>query len=430
MFARQVLNDRFNFFSSNQPNAPQMNGANGSEGQLLQVLDACLVTGFNQQTVSSVSVNGDLVTLKYGVHHGYMARQLIIVTGATDNNLNGEHRIIEVLGNDLVIKKAGVTQTTGTIATKLAPLNWESVFGTSQPLQRAYRSKNSQSTKTVLFLDMSLPTGHGYHLSQPAKRAMVTLCQDMQTIGVPINDYTVSVNDKEKAKNGCLFWYQKREAGKERAVNSTKNNSWVIVGNGDYFLLFNAWSSYNSALDGQNFRDLLGFGDCISVAGDYDRFNTFLFACNNPDDRIGVYSAGQGAVLNKATKSIDNITNNQFYFFNTGIFIKDFNGLGGVIRFSPSDSCLFSTENNLTAYTGLGNIAFPNPANLSLVVRPIELVQENHTLRGIIPRLLSIKNFIETESDLLIIDNVLLIKVQKIDSTGAQPAYYGFDVGD
>lgn len=426
IFERQTLGDRFNFYSSTQIGAPQMNGANGSEGQLLQVLDACLVDGFNQQTVSSVMVNGDLVTLKFGTSTGFMPRQLLSISGADDANLNGDARIVSVSGNDVVVKKPGVTVLTGTIKAKVAPLNFESIFGRADTKRRAYRSKNMQGTRTVLFLDMNLPTNHGYHATSPAKRAMVTLCQDMTEIGVPINDYTALVNDKAKAPNGCLFWYQKRGYNKTDAVTSTKNNQWVLAGNGDYFLLFSGCAT-SSVFDGLNYRDMVGFGDCVSLAGSYDRYNCFLFAAHSPNDTKNM-NFMQGGRLSYYTTTVDTITSNPLSYQYAGLLVKDYNGLADVVWFTPSSS---SSSSGSSEYTGYYNVSYPNPANQSLIVKPVEVMQINQTLRGVIPRLLFIANKIDNEIDLIQHETVFPIKVQRSDTSNtAYISYYGFDIGD
>ena len=79
-----MADKRFTWMHSGQLGAPQMNGAAGSNGQMLQVLDACLIDGFNPQTVTIATKTATTVTLTFGVSHGYEVGQLILVSGATD----------------------------------------------------------------------------------------------------------------------------------------------------------------------------------------------------------------------------------------------------------------------------------------------------------------------------------------------------------
>lgn len=429
MAGENITADGFNWFHSGQAGAPQMNGAPSSEGQLLQLLDDCLINGVNQKSVASIAVVGNTITLTYSAPHGYLERQRITVSGATDPELNGSHRIQSMTESDVILSVEGVSSNGGTITTIATPLGWESIFGTTEPLKRAYRSQDVQSTKTVLFLDMTLPDNHGYNATNPIKRAMVTACQDMTVLGTPINDHTATINNKPAAVNGSLFWYQKRGSSKSSSVTTTTNNSWVLLGDSRFFIFFNAFSDYSS-LNGSAAHSTYGFGDFISAAGDDDRYNCFLFASENPDDINSLYSTngGQVSVYSKATFS----ALSQEYYTDSGIVMKNVLGGGDSLRFCMSAHADVSTRSTGKSATGDGSIPYPNPVNSSVIIKPLEIMQiSDNALRGIMPRLSYVCNYLKgTRSNLVINDDYVFIQVQKSSSSATYDCYFAFYLGD
>ena len=79
------------YFLYTNANAPQITNV---WGQLCALLDACLVDGFNQQDVASLSINNNVITATYPVAHGYFDGQVLLVSDAVDSSLNKEHRIV------------------------------------------------------------------------------------------------------------------------------------------------------------------------------------------------------------------------------------------------------------------------------------------------------------------------------------------------
>lgn len=416
------MTNRMTYMHSGQLNAPQMNGASGSNGQLLQVLDACLIDGFNVQTASSASLNGGVVSINYGTPHGYANRQLITISGANDAKLNGSHRILSKTENSLTIDATGVTQTTGVIKTKVTPLDFQSIFGSSEPLKRAYRSKNTQSTQTVLYLDMSLPTGHGYNSSNPVKRAMVSMCEDMTTLGVQINSYTNTKNNYTKNKNGTLLWYQARGYSKTEPVTSTANSNWVIAGNGDRFYFFPIWQTYDVNL--KLHRDFFAFGDMPSMSSS-DAFNCFWAGIINENDANGIYWALNGAKIGGNPSAIMDYNG---YHAPIGFFIRSKEGVGdlqsSVLTFSGFESNL-----DHTGFGGGTSLSFPNPASNSLISMPLYIMSKNSLraqalgLNGTPQDMLN-----NHDLDLTTIDSQLLVMTSKNGYSNADRGFFVIDL--
>ncbi len=52
----------------------------GSKAKFREVFKKMLSTGYNPQTVLSVSISGNQVTLTYGTNHGYVADRVLLLT--------------------------------------------------------------------------------------------------------------------------------------------------------------------------------------------------------------------------------------------------------------------------------------------------------------------------------------------------------------
>lgn len=349
----------FTWMHSGQLGAPQMNGASGSNGQLLQLLDACLINGFNAQTVVSATKTATTVTFTYGTNHGYVDRQLVDVSGATEVNLNGKHRVVALTENTITVNAIGVSSLSGTISTKVAPLGFASIFGSTDPLKRAYRSANPESTQTVLYLDMAIPAGGGYDASSPAKVARVSFCEDMTELGVQIGSYSDALNNYASNVNGSLFWYQAKGAIESDSVTTNQNGSWVVFGNGDYFYFMPEWTTF-STYRGQKSRDFYAFGDVPSLSGEQDNFNCLWIGSVNINNRERInYVTSNGAKVDgNPTSAGDRV----------GYFIAKSSGLGGAQPLVISSSC---NPSQPLYFSGASGLPFPNASTQSLIGVPL-----------------------------------------------------------
>lgn len=417
MFDRQPIGDDFTWMHSGQLGATVLDALGSTpNGQMLVMLDACLVDGFNIQTVSSVTINGSDVVLTFGLPHGYALKQKITVSGSDDPLLNGSHRIISLTTDTVTLKISGVTNTAGIIKTKVSPLGFESVIGNSKPLIRGYRSKDPTSTKTVLHLDMSYPAGAGYSSTFPVRRAMVTACTGIDETGAPIGDYFASINNKPTYVNGSLFWHEARKQSKTATVNETRPLSWVIVGNGRYFYFFHSWY----AADHQ-FRDFYAFGD-MNKLGVNDQHCCILKAGETADDAAtNTYYSFNGA----RTSTYEGASRRSGYFIgnSSGSPIPVGTSVGYAGMYDPY---LSSGYLNQSGYEAI------NPITGSLMLVPAYA----YTLEGIrarMPRLMILPFDIDGKSfDLSIIDDVLFIALSARTASSSAETYQGclaFDVG-
>ena len=383
MFDRQPIGDDFTWMHSGQLGATKINTSNGApNGQLL-------------------------------------SKQKITVSGSDDPLLNGSYRVISLTTDTVTLKISGVTNTAGIVKTKVSPLGFESVIGNSKPLIRGYRSKDPTSTKTVLHLDMSYSAGAGYAATNPAKRAMVTACADVDASGKPVGDYFASVNNRASTSNGSLFWYESRYQRKDVGVSSDSTPlSWVIIGNGKYFYLFNSWYPY---VDSTDMRDFYAFGDMASFS-DSDIQNCILKSAENYNDDTTIYYTKNGAAISNYSSGV----------LKTGYFIGTHSGVSSPVPTTISYGNI-SQDVIYSGYSSVGNYSKINAVTNSMLLCPAYLYTAAGA-RARMPRLMILPFTIDARAvDLSIMDDMLFITVSASSGTGTADKNRGafaFDMRD
>ena len=415
------------YMHSGQVGAPQMSGASGAEGQILQVLDACLITGFNPQTASKVEIVNGAILITFGIIHGYKKLQYITISGADDPNFNGVKRILAVTDTTITIALGSITVLTGTISTKITPLDWESIFGTTDSKKRAYRSKNMLGTRTVIYLDCNLyGTGYG---TTPFKKAKVDLCRDMVTLGDQIDSYTKLDNDNYK--DGL---YQLMQAFKNTKSTrpDTTNNSWVVVGDGNFFYFFVDWndttndSSYGRTYNNTEAKIGYFFGD-VDKLSQNDNFN-FVCGVTEYDVFAGATPNATGVVgTNSAfTNALNGAFNDSTNYH--GYFVKDITGITNMDKFTLT-SCLGAG----TSRSGFRGDFYPNPLTYGLTfTKPHTVSSAKKIGRASLPFVYTICEAIDTLANLdkNVVNNFLILRVADsgvVDNT--YTPYLAFDLG-
>lgn len=243
------------FYVHTNNNAPQLQNAYGS---MIDVLDACLVSGINIGTVSSLTASGTTVTALFSSAHNLMQYQVIKIIGANQIEFNGEHRILTVPNAQSVTFELAAapstTTATGTITASLPPLGWEKPFSSSNPNgggKAAYRSKNLllPSRPFLRVVDEPDPS----YSTTYAKYAKVGIVEDMLDIDTMLGvqaPFDPSSPDKNwvgsgaglTAYNGWARWYYSFGNSFSVSIADTTavpagNRSYIIVGSGDYFYI-------------------------------------------------------------------------------------------------------------------------------------------------------------------------------------------------
>lgn len=100
--------------------------ANMNRGTLLTLFKAILATGYNSKTANIISISGNIVTLDYGVPHGYALHRVLKLSG--NPLLSGEHVVTSVDINTLTIEIENQVEASGTVTTQVAPLGFDLVY--------------------------------------------------------------------------------------------------------------------------------------------------------------------------------------------------------------------------------------------------------------------------------------------------------------
>lgn len=392
------------WISSSQTDAPVLEST--EPNGLLKILDFCLLSGGAVKSVSSVAINENEVTFTFSSGHNLSLHQIVDVSGADAPQINGKHKIIASTVTTITIVAVGALISTGTITVKLASLGYESIFGTTDPTKRAYRSLSPTSSKKVLYLDMSYPDSAKYHATSPARRAMVSVCEDMQSLGVQINSLTSLINNKPSNKNGRLFWYQCRDRHSSLELERYAI-PWVVIGNGDFFYIAIAWSSYNSNKS-YAVKDVYGFGDYVSLDSSVSSSSVFLMASDNADDNSTIYPGDLGATFSSITSSA------------TGAFINS----NGVF-----DRRSIIVLNGVTAYSGYGSGPYPSSIGDFLFTSVLKIIDDNDSIIGFMPNYLFIEHSMGGDHDGSIIDGCYIVKASRSQGSSPSTANVAFYVG-
>jgi len=103
-------------------------------GNLVAILNACLVDGFNQNAVDTLTYDSasGRCTLTVGAGHGFVQHQVIRVAGAAEPEYNGDFEVVEVIDATQLtyapVTPPSAATATGTITVKAAPLDWTRPF--------------------------------------------------------------------------------------------------------------------------------------------------------------------------------------------------------------------------------------------------------------------------------------------------------------
>ena len=365
------------FFHSGMAGAPVVSN---NWGDLIGLLDGCLVNGFNLKSIDSITSTAGVATASINSGHAYVKDQIVLITGCEQSEYNGEQRVTDITANTFTFDVAGSpaspATTSSSISCKVAPLGFEIAFtGTNK---RVYRSTNPQSKRPFLRVDNSLDP---VWTTTYAKYAKVTMAENMTGIDTfvgaraPYDPALPTVNEVgtgsgSAAVNGWMRWYQARNIGSssDASDGGAGARAWVVVGDDrGFYLHLSHGVGLTAGMAGYAFNDFASF-----KSG--DPFNTILCASE--------VKAAQAASGNPPHPDSNN------YFAYTGEYtgkylMRDWSGLGNPIRCSFL-SLNYGNNQQVSGYTG--NVPFPNGPDYSLILHPVYIREESRgDLRGIMP---------------------------------------------
>lgn len=170
-----------------------------TDGSLNALLLACLVNGFNTQSVVSASASSGVVTFNFASDPGFSTLDTVTIAGASNATVNGQFRVQSAASNQVLVAIPGVPDGAvgGTITLKFSPLGWTRPYsGTGigcyrqggasvtkrfvrvydnavaansyTSFMRGYESMTAVSTGTGPFPTTAQVTGNGSPVSSPS----------------------------------------------------------------------------------------------------------------------------------------------------------------------------------------------------------------------------------------------------------------------
>ena len=407
------------YFNSGMTGAPQISN---NWGDLVTMLDACLVNGFALKAIDTLTCVDGVATATISAGHAYRSEQVVEIAGADQPAYNGQFRVIATTATTFTFAVTGTPVSPATSATslsaKVAPLGWEKAFaGTNKA---AYRSKNPASPQNLLLIDNSLKTPN--YTTSWAKWANVGIVEDLADIDTivgaqaPFDPNNPTQNWKQVEANqwGWHKWYHARQGGYDTYVDGgAGNRNWVLIGDDRLFFLFltNApgynWFGCNSYC----------FGDITSFKP-ADNYATVLCA----DD---IYGSNSHYISYPGQFNGYGLT--QSLEFTGKVLLRSHTQLGNPVRFGLTSL----NTNNSSQVCGRGPMPFPNGPDYSLWLLPTYVREESGHMRGLMPGMLWMPQYLPY-SDQTIVDNVvgqegrrfLLVRTQYSSETeGAQIAF-------
>lgn len=229
----------------------------GTAGTMIDLLDACLITGFGLVSVTSINVAAGVATATVSAGNSFDVGAIVWIDGATPAALNGEARVLPGATSTTFTFATTATDgvASGTITAKYAPVGgWEKSFsGTNKAV---YKSIDPQANGHALRV-WDAGTGAS---AQSARVVGYESMTDVDTGSAPF--------PTEAQISGGGGWY------KSASANSTAV-SWRLFGDSRFFLLcIVSGSSVNPSI--YQAAPARGFGDAIPLAGGGDAFSTVL----------------------------------------------------------------------------------------------------------------------------------------------------------
>lgn len=328
-------------FSSADTGAPVLNG---QVSTLINVLNACLVDGYNTKTIT-ITRSGSTATATCTAH-GFANRRVVTVSGAGESEYNGMFRITGVPDADTFtfeVTGTPATPATGTISCVVSPLGWTKPFtGTNKA---AYRNSVADGG-TGMYLRVVDSSGYNGSVQVFATMSDVDTGTDVAPL---VANFA----------NG-LFW-------NKSYTNDATARTWTLIGDGLTFYL----SVISYPADGYFYEGMYCAGDLESdVPGDAWHYTV-----------AGRSSAGSGggtgygntfATLN--TGSGGNLSPGVETFWIGRIAA----GTGTAVPIQPMG---FYWGNGGTRFGDGSAIANPSPSSGNLYFMPGIIIRES-TVRG------------------------------------------------
>lgn len=368
-------------YFSDQLNAPTLNGTVGS---LIAVLTACLVTGYNQVGVASITRSGSTVTVQTTAAHGFASPRdnywsadylgnVATIAGADQPEYNGEWPVKVISATVFSYEIGTATPTspaTGSMICKRAPAGFSVAF--SDTNRAVYRSNDSTSRRFYLYVN---DTGDGLN-SQGARCAWWRGYEVMRGIDDGDNPFPSVIN----------MGNQGQFIRKSSALDSG-GRRWTLISDGKAFFfqthcdMLASWTAYSGWAGG------CYFGDYLSIAP--DSYAVYI----NADIMHSAYNSNTNSgVFSIAGNLVTNLTY-------PGCIARKFNGqvapAYGVAHIGHG----LANQSNCLGRSSTG-LSWPDPFSNRIFVSPVKIF-ESSVLRGTLPLYESPYGEVHTDRELV-----------------------------
>lgn len=387
------MTDTIKVFNSADQGAPVVSN---NWGDLVGMLDACLVNGYNLKTIDSITLSGTTATATISAGHLYTVGQVLLVAGANQGAYNGEIRPTAVTNNTVSWTVAGSPASPATTSTalsiKVAPLGFDIAFtGTNK---RVYRSANVLSNRPYLRVDNSLDPVYATTYCKFAKVTMAESMSDVDTFAGARAPYDPNNPTKNEVGTGSgassyVGWHKWFYAGNGSSDHGVGPRNWVLIGDdrGFFFAINPGTGGSWGPVNNRCFYSFTDFGSY--KAG--DAYNTVLTAT----DFYNTSSTGR-------TNPWDNTDLEASNNFTGKVLMRDYTQLGNPVRVG----LLGLNLSNAAQVSGRSNsVPFPNGPDFGVLLHPMYLRQENGHMRGTMPGVYQVCQA-QPYPDLTLLENV------------------------
>lgn len=337
------------WFKQDMAGAPVLNGLAGT---LINVLDACLLNGFNTKAIQSFVIAAGVGVITFpSSGHGFILHQVTGVIGAADDQYNGDWRVTEVNATTIKVDATGVANATvaGTLSCKAAPVSsWV----------KSYSSTNRAAYKTTLagasgrFLRVDDTVG---------KYANIRGYEAMTAINTGTGLFPTTGQ-----KSTYVWW--------KSVVADASAKNWLVIADKSFLYIIVNVDFHNNLIDNPNYNCCNYFGDINSYKSG-DSFNAAILACDSNTESY-LANIGYGATITMQDQS-----------FYSGYICRSYTQAGSAV---PIKNLGFFGSGNASNIGFLQNAT--NAADGGLYLTDANLIAESGAYRGKYPGFFHVLN--------------------------------------
>ncbi len=281
------------WFSSENINAPELSN---NWGSLLSVLEACLLTGYGNQSIQGITIENGVATANFSAAHKLQMFQWIEISGSNQADLNAEFKILGATSHSIEFLIDLPDQTINeTLSCRLAPLGWSKPF--SDEGRAVFQAKNTDTNPYFLRVDDTCDPLHTPTRAKFAKVGILESCTGIDDISGNQAPFDPTAPTKnwigEGSYIGWAKWpYATADTGgayyalSTNAVNGVR--SWILVGDDENFYIMPSVTIETSTSQYKDYSLCHAFGifdglDCPYIAAwhDYNTIGTSNYGGNS-----------------------------------------------------------------------------------------------------------------------------------------------------